>query len=581
MGETVKVAVIDTGIDYNHLDLKGNYAGGYDFGDGDANPMDTYGHGTRVSGDIGAIDNDIGVIGVAPMAELYALKVRDKRGSSHIRYIVAALEWCVDNDMQVANMSFGWEGRGYKAIEAACQNAYRAGVLLVAAAGNWSGSVGYPAAYPCVIAVSATDEDDNLASFSCFGEEIELAAPGVNVTSPTIGGGYDTKSGTSHAAPHVAGVAALVFAANPGWGNEQVREHLKATAMDLGEPGFDIHFGHGLVSARNAVPPTEGYRDIALDDISAPSPVMIGDLVPVDVTVTNTGTYSEICDVSLTDMTDEVDIGKQTGVTLAEGSSDVLGFSWDTAVSSPGTHSLKAEATSVDEETYVSNNYRSIAVDVQGAAHDVAITDIMAPSSATQGDIVPVAVDAANEGDSQENFTVTLTDTTDGGLIGSQSVTLSAGLSTSLNFDWDTGTASVGDHVLKAEASIVPGEADTEDNSKASIVSIVESGATMHVADIAMSLKYAGRWVNAVATVTIVDDSGFPVAGPTVYGRWSGRTTDTDSGKTNGVGKVSLSSDRVRKASATFTFTVDHVVLTGWAYDPEANVETSDEITSK
>jgi subtilisin family serine protease len=128
---------------------------------------------------VAALNNGIGVVGVAPGARLHAVKVLDDSGLGYTSDIIQGLEWCVAHHMHVASLSLG--GGGTTSLQNACDQAFAAGVLLVAAAGNAGGPVSYPAAYPSVIAVSATDSQDQLASFSNFGPEIALAAPGVDI----------------------------------------------------------------------------------------------------------------------------------------------------------------------------------------------------------------------------------------------------------------------------------------------------------------------------------------------------------------------------------------------------------------
>ncbi|NOX44392.1 MAG: S8 family peptidase [Caldiserica bacterium] len=262
LGAGIKVAILDTGIDYTHPDLDANYYGGYDFVNDDPDPMDDHGHGTHVAGTVAAEDNGVGVVGVAPAAELYALKVLDADGSGYWSDLIAALDWCVRNGIQVVNMSLG--GTGNDELEAACQAAYDAGVLLVAAAGNSGNPAGRgdnisdPAAYPSVIAVAAVDRDDTRASWSSTGPDLELSAPGVNINSTLLGGGYGEMSGTSMASPHVAGTAALVWAAYPGLSNVELRHILRDTADDLGDAGWDPQYGFGLVDADEAAGVTAG-----------------------------------------------------------------------------------------------------------------------------------------------------------------------------------------------------------------------------------------------------------------------------------------------------------------------------------
>jgi len=267
-GASVKVAVLDTGIDYTHPDLAPIYAGGIDIINNDDDPLDDHYHGTHVSGTIAAADDepnalDGSLIGVAPKVALYAVKVLDSRGSGTSDSVAAGIDWAAANGMDIASLSLGSSSPS-SIIETAGQNAYAAGVLLVAASGNDGSSVGYPAAYPEFIAVGATDSSDNIASFSNYGPELEISAPGVDIlsTTPTYlsgrgpfnpGPNYDTLSGTSMATPHVSGVAALVKSADLSLTNVEIRDILTSTAEDLGDAGWDSYYGYGLVDAEAAV----------------------------------------------------------------------------------------------------------------------------------------------------------------------------------------------------------------------------------------------------------------------------------------------------------------------------------------
>jgi len=263
-GAGVRVAVLDTGIDYNHEDLDDNYAGGHDFVFNDEDPFDDSwnSHGTHIAGIIAAEQNGIGVVGVAPEAELYAVKVLDGGGFGLLSWIIAGIEWAVENNMDIVNLSI--QGRDSLALQDACANAYNAGVLLVAAAGNtYGGDVSFPAAYDSVIAVTGTDAFDMPAYFSPVGPELELSAPGMDILSTVAGGGYGSLSGTSQAAPHVAGTAALFLSSAPQeLLNAEglidltgIREKLQMEAVDLGDTGLDNTYGFGLVEASEAVLP--------------------------------------------------------------------------------------------------------------------------------------------------------------------------------------------------------------------------------------------------------------------------------------------------------------------------------------
>lgn len=273
-GTGIKVCVIDTGIDYNHPDLKDNYKGGYNFLNNTTNPMDDHGHGTHVSGTIAALDNDIGVIGVAPEAYIYSCKVLNSQGSGSYSNIIAAIEWAMNNNMQIISMSLGGSGFS-QTLKDACDTAYNSGILVVASAGNSGCSgdtVGYPAKFDSVMAIAATDINDNRASFSSCGPAVEVSAPGVGVISTVPSGtcslcdpsGYKSLNGTSMACPHVSGTAALVMKAHPELKNVDVRRIIGETAVHLGDPGRNIQYGFGRIDAKAAVdlipPPQKKYK---------------------------------------------------------------------------------------------------------------------------------------------------------------------------------------------------------------------------------------------------------------------------------------------------------------------------------
>ena len=259
-GVNVKVGVIDTGIDLAHPDLAGIVKGG-------VNTINTYksgsyaddnGHGTHVAGIIAALDNSFGVVGVSSAVQLYSIKVLNKQGSGYLSDVIEGLQWAANNGMQVVNMSLG--SKTYvQSFEDAVNAAYDKGVVLVAAAGNESGPVSYPAAFDNVIAVSATDVNNNIAGFSNFGSQIDVAAPGVSIYSTYKGSAYATLSGTSMASPHVAGVAALVLTAGKGDTNgdgkvspAEVKARIEGTAVKPAG-GDTLKYGYGIVNAFNAV----------------------------------------------------------------------------------------------------------------------------------------------------------------------------------------------------------------------------------------------------------------------------------------------------------------------------------------
>jgi subtilisin family serine protease len=261
-GFEIKVAILDTGIDLEHPDLMDNIKGNVNMIKPSKNGNDKNGHGTHVAGVVAAINNDIGVIGIGPEVSLYAVKVLDNQGRGWESDLIDGLDWCIDYGMQVVNMCFGSEEDNESFHEAVIK-AYDAGMILVASAGNngeYGGAIEYPAKYPETIAVSAIDEDDHFASFSSYGPEIDLTAPGVDIKSTYKNGSYRIMSGTSMSAPHVTGTVALILKTDVGnydfngdgkWDLHEIRIKLK----DRAEP-LDLHAhqqGAGLVRADLAV----------------------------------------------------------------------------------------------------------------------------------------------------------------------------------------------------------------------------------------------------------------------------------------------------------------------------------------
>jgi len=339
-GAGVKVAIIDSGIDYTHPDLDANYAGGYDFVNDDTVPMDDDGHGTHVAGTIAAEDNDAGVVGVAPEASIYALKVLEG-GTGLYSDVIAAIEWAVDNGIQVTNNSYGSSGDPGMMVKAAFDNAYAAGVLHVAAAGNSGNPPGffdnviYPARWASVIAVAATDQSDSRPKWSSTGPDVELAAPGVSVYSTYWDNTYATMSGTSMASPHVAGTAALVMIAYPSWTNVQVRSQLRDTADDLGAAGPDNLYGYGLVDADEAAPRTNTPPSVAITDPAAGA--TISGTYRVKVSASDSDGIVAKVELSI-DSASYIDVTANF-----EGTSYY--YNWDTTAVADGSHTLDVRAT--------------------------------------------------------------------------------------------------------------------------------------------------------------------------------------------------------------------------------------------
>jgi subtilisin len=254
-GLAIKVFILDTGIDSDHPDLVANLKAGKSFVPSESSTEDFNGHGTHCAGTVAAAFNGQGVVGVAPYAYLHPVKVLSATGEGQWSWLIAAIDWVTEKKgPRILSMSLGGGGAP-AALEQMADSAYDDGCLLVAAAGNsgpGNDTVGQPASYDSVVAVSAIDSSDQIASFSSRGPEVELAAPGVNVLSTTQGGGYGNKSGTSMACPHVAGAAAMAWGGHRTTNNKQIRKLLQMTAVNLGPTGRDEEYGFGRVDAHQA-----------------------------------------------------------------------------------------------------------------------------------------------------------------------------------------------------------------------------------------------------------------------------------------------------------------------------------------
>lgn len=250
----VTVAIVDTGIQLLHPDLAGKVTSGYDFVNSDTSPDDDNGHGTHVAGIAAAMTNDgTGIAGVSWGARLMPVKVLDTFGNGTYANVAQGIVWAVDHGSQIINLSLGGNSPS-QVLQDAVDYAYAKGVLVVAAAGNsGDGIVLYPARYPHVLAITATDSSNNRAGFSNYGPEVDLSAPGVGIYSTWLGGTYQNDSGTSMSAPFVSGLAAVLWGL-PGNGSPDiVAAEMENSALDLGIPGRDNFFGYGLIQMDRAI----------------------------------------------------------------------------------------------------------------------------------------------------------------------------------------------------------------------------------------------------------------------------------------------------------------------------------------
>jgi hypothetical protein len=361
------VAVIDTGLDFTHPDITGNVwvnpgeiagngvdddhngyiddVNGWNFVANNNSPIDGHGHGTHVAGTIAAVGNNgIGVIGVAFNSKVMVLKGLDDSGVGYDTNLANAIYYAVANGADVISNS--WGGRGFsQVLKDAIDYAWSQGVVVVAAAANDASDVKdyFPAGYANVITVAASSPYDGVTSFSNYGVKIDVTAPGVDILSlraagtgigTIVGNNYVVLSGTSMAAPHVSGTAALILARNPTYTNEQVRQALRSTAADLYPPGFDVNNGYGRLNAGLAV----AQNGTLESKIQVPGPdLKTTGLVAVSGLARGTGFQSWTLDYGSGDV-------PTTWTTLATGASAVGGGTFatlDTSVLTDGPWVLR------------------------------------------------------------------------------------------------------------------------------------------------------------------------------------------------------------------------------------------------
>jgi subtilisin len=267
IGAGVKVAILDNGIDCNHPDL--SVAGGFDYVNMDADFCVGGSHGTDVAGIIAAAANATDLIGMAPGVSLYSVRVCGGISCSDAA-IVNGLQWAIDSSMKVVNMSLGncGESESQEVIDK-LNAAAAAGITVVASAGNGTANgcpegspVANPAAQPSVIAVTALFSNETQPQNYQYGPEVDIAAP-TNVLSDKLNGGTEIFGGTSAAAPHVSGAAALIIGRGNFTEPSSVRSALQMWAKDLGTAGFDNHFGNGALRADWSTIPAAAVTAIA------------------------------------------------------------------------------------------------------------------------------------------------------------------------------------------------------------------------------------------------------------------------------------------------------------------------------
>lgn len=241
----MKIAVIDTGVDFSHPDLKYSLTRGINLVHRNMPPYDDNGHGTHISGTIAAANSTQGMIGVAPRSVVYPVKAFDHNGSAFVSDIILAIDWCVRAEIDIINMSFGMQTRS-RALLDIVGKANQAGVIIVASSGNDGKrrTADYPARYPQTISVGATDRHRKIPAFSNRGQFVDIYAPGDKIVSAWLQGKYHEMSGTSMATSHVSGTIALLLAQKPDLKTATIKALLRRTSSPLKlKKGYSVSDG--------------------------------------------------------------------------------------------------------------------------------------------------------------------------------------------------------------------------------------------------------------------------------------------------------------------------------------------------
>lgn len=432
-GSGVIIAILDSGLDSGHVDLKANYVPGWNFYDNNSNTSDVNGHGTAVAGAAAMVgNNSAGSAGVAFGAKIMPVRISSPDGYAYASTMSQALYWATDNGARVANISFSGVP-GNTTVQSAAAYMRSKGGYVVAAAGN-SGGLENVAAHDSILAVSATDENDARATFSSYGPYVDVSAPGVNIYSAWSGGGYGNYWGTSFSSPIVAATAALVMAANNKLTPADIDKILKSTAVDLGAAGADQYYGAGRVNAAKAVAAAVTYvaTDTQAPTISITSPTggVVTGVVPVDVN------YSDNVGVTRAELW-------VNGTKVATDTTSPFAFAWDTATYASGSHTLVAKAFDA-----AGNAGSSSPVSVT-LGNDT-IAPVIASLSLTNGMTISPSKQAvsASATDNQKVAKTSLT-------IDGKEVAIAYG--SSISYNWNTRKVAKGGHTVTVRASDAAG----------------------------------------------------------------------------------------------------------------------------
>src|ERR1041384_6430937 len=332
----VVIAILDTGVDTNHEDFAGKIVPGWNTYNNNSTTMDVAGHGTAVAGTAGAASNNgLGVASVCWSCRIMPIRVSDVSGYATYSAIANGLTWAADHGARVSNISYIVSDSS--TVTSAAQYFQAKGGVVTSSAGNYS-TFSNSGDNPYILTVSATDQFDVIYSYSNTGKNIDVAAPGDSF-STQMGGGYISTGGTSYSAPIVAGVAALVMAANPSLSGDQVQNIVKQSADDLGAAGWDPVYGMGRVNAARAV--SMAGTGGTIDTI----PPTVGFVYPYNGTAVS-GAFA--VQVSASDNTGVSAVNLSVdGISIGTTAVTPYTFQWDSTLVPNGSHTFTARATDV------------------------------------------------------------------------------------------------------------------------------------------------------------------------------------------------------------------------------------------
>ena len=498
---SVPIAIIDSGADANQPDLKPKLLPGWSFLTGTSNTSDTgcnTGHGTAVSGAAAAATNNLtGVAGVGWANPIMPLVVTSAGCFAYYSDMASAINYAVDHGVRIINISITGSTAS-STLQSAVDYAWSKGAVIFAAAGNsGSSSPTYPAACNHVLAISATEPTDTLASFSNYGSWIDLSAPGDVILTTQMGGTYGNWWGTSLASPIAAAVGALALSANPSLTNAQLVTLLETNSDDLGSPGFDQFYGYGRVNAYKAVLAAKSMISSAdttppVVSIGAPSS---GATVAGTVSVQGTATDN----VGVTKIELDVD-----GAAVATATSSPFSFSWNSATVSNSSHSITVKAYDA------ANNVGSamVTINVSNAAVDTTppAVSIAAPlSSASISGTVSV------QGSASDNVGVTKVE------LDVDGVAVATATSPAFSFSWNSASKANGPHTLTVKAFDA-----TNDVGSASVTVSVNNPVPVQTADttppvVAITSPALGSTVSRNVTIAVSATDNVGVSRVAVY----------------------------------------------------------------